>query len=475
MAFMDFLPQFGDNMDQSGVDDPTLQAINLKRKLALADSLRNQAVPQGQMVSGHYVRPSWTQSLAHGVNQYLANSTENEAIKNYGEAQKTRQSKMADVLSKLTPHEEQVQLDTVQAGGMPGVMQTQQIQPDVNAAIQGLTELDPNFGAKIAENRIAKALTPKEPMKIGAGEVLLDPNTMKPLYTAPNKPAAEHTPQIKQLIDLRNTLDPKSADYKIISDAIKKESTFAPNMTNMPIDMTAAQNIADLIGQNKMLPPTGRALQSNFNQTVMGLVKDKYPEWAIGGTQAQIKGLKDFTTGIPGNTVRSLNVAVNHLDTAQELANALNNNDIPTINKAANALSQATGSPTVTNFDSAKGIIADEVAKGVLGNGAGALADRIEFADKIRNSSSPAQLAGTIKTWQQLLAGQLGGLKQQYTSFGGSENDFNKKLSSRTQQVLGGIAPSHSTQSNIPAVGEIKSGYKFKGGNPADQNSWEKI
>ena len=50
MAFMDFLPQFGDNTDQSGVDDPTLAQINLKRKLALADSLRNSPELQGQMV-----------------------------------------------------------------------------------------------------------------------------------------------------------------------------------------------------------------------------------------------------------------------------------------------------------------------------------------------------------------------------------------------------------------------------------------
>jgi hypothetical protein len=341
-----------------------------------------------------------------------------------------------------------------------------------------MAQLNPDFGAKIAEARISKYLTPKEPVKLGAGEVLLDPNTMKPLYTAPNKPAVEHIPQIKQLLDIQKTLDPKSADYKIISDAIKHETTFAPNMANMPVDLVSAQKMAKLIGENKMLPPTGRALQSNFNQAVMGLVEDQYPDWKIGGTQAQIKGLKDFATGVPGNTVRSLNVAVNHLDTAKELSSALNNNDIPAFNKAANALSQATGSPTVTNFDAARNIIADEVAKGVLGNGAGSLADRAEFSDKIRNSSSPAQLAGTIDTWQKLLAGQLGGLKQQFKDVGGTENEFNRKISPRTQQVLGSIISSHtpqSTKANVPAIGEVRGGYKFKGGNPADQNSWEKM
>jgi len=93
MAFMDFLPQFGDNTDQS-VTDPTLQAINLKRKLALADSLRNTPMPQGQMVGNRYVKPSWTQYLAGAVDKGMANYQEDKALKEYAAAQKTQQEKL---------------------------------------------------------------------------------------------------------------------------------------------------------------------------------------------------------------------------------------------------------------------------------------------------------------------------------------------------------------------------------------------
>ena len=54
MAFMDFFPQFSDNTVPSS-NDATLAEINLKRKLALADSLRNTPAPQGQMVGNRYV------------------------------------------------------------------------------------------------------------------------------------------------------------------------------------------------------------------------------------------------------------------------------------------------------------------------------------------------------------------------------------------------------------------------------------
>ena len=101
MAFMDFLPQFGDNTDQSGLEDPTLQAINLKRKLALADSLRNTPELQGQMVSGRYVAPAWTQSLANVANKYIGNKISENAMKEYGTAQKAKEQKMADALKEF--------------------------------------------------------------------------------------------------------------------------------------------------------------------------------------------------------------------------------------------------------------------------------------------------------------------------------------------------------------------------------------
>lgn len=100
MALMDFFPTFSDNTTPSS-DDATLAQINLKRKLALADSLRNTPVPQGQMVSGHYVKPSWTQYLAGAVTQGLAGSREREALKEYADIVKSQEAKKQEGLSRL--------------------------------------------------------------------------------------------------------------------------------------------------------------------------------------------------------------------------------------------------------------------------------------------------------------------------------------------------------------------------------------
>lgn len=127
-----------------------------------------------------------------------------------------------------------------------------------------------------------------------------------------------------------------------------------------------------------------------------------------------------------GGTVRSLNVATSHLQILGTLADALNNGDIPAFNKIANEFSKQTGAPAVTNFESAKEIVGDEVAKAVVGT-TGALGDRDSIKQNIKNASSPAQLKGVINTYLGLMAGQQKGLQTQYEQ-GTRKKDFNRFL-----------------------------------------------
>jgi len=453
---MSFFPQ-DNTQDVSGLPvDDTMAQLELQRKLKMADLLKQAQEPQAQMVGGRYIRPSWTQKLAGLAKAYVGGKTEEEAMKNYGDYQKSKEAKMADILQGLTPHTETTELDVNQAGGMPGVMQTQTVQPDINATIQKMATFDPNFGAKIAEAKISKALTPKEPVKLGAGDVLLEPNTRHPLYTAPNNPAVERIPQIKQLLDIQKTLDPKSPDYKIISDAIKHETTFAPNVATIMPDKNQVENAAQMIANGQIKPLSGFAMRSPYGQAVMSRVNELNPDYRAGDIESSIKATKDFSTGKNGNTVRSLNVAVNHLDTLGQLSEALNNNDINLFNKLGNAYAQQTGNPIPTNFNAAKKIVADEIVKGIVGSGGG-VADREEAANSINAANSPAQLKGVIDTYKQLLGGQLSGLKQQYETTTGKK-DFNKFISPNTQKNIGDH--SQSVQSDIRSKADAILGGK---------------
>ena len=81
--------------------DDTMMQLELQRRLKFADALRNQEAPQGQMVSGHYVAPSWTQQLAGLANKYIGGQQEREAIKQYGDYKSAENTKMIDALKKF--------------------------------------------------------------------------------------------------------------------------------------------------------------------------------------------------------------------------------------------------------------------------------------------------------------------------------------------------------------------------------------
>ena len=81
--------------------DDSMAQLETQRKMKLAQALQNQQMPEGQMVSGHYVAPSWTQYLNTGVRNYQGQKKEQEAIKGYGDYQQSKQKRLADALQGL--------------------------------------------------------------------------------------------------------------------------------------------------------------------------------------------------------------------------------------------------------------------------------------------------------------------------------------------------------------------------------------
>jgi len=120
------------------------------------------------------------------------------------------------------------------------------------------------------------------------------------------------------------------------------------------------------------------------------------------------------------------NVALEHLDTLQELGNSLKNRDTQAINRVANFWKTQTGEPGPTSFEGAKQLVADEVVKAIVGSGGG-VHDREEAARTINAASSPAQLVGIIDTYKHLFGGQIKGLEQQYKAQS-KRDDFRERF-----------------------------------------------
>ena len=154
MAIMDFFPQFKDNtQDVSGLPaNDEMAKLELQRKLKMADALKNAEMPQGQMISGHYVAPSWTQQLANAYDTYKGKKSEEEALKGYGEYNKAKEQKMADALKQ---YEQDISPRTEQAPQQPTTIEgtTKEIAPNM-----GMVNAPPRTIPATANDRYAALL-----------------------------------------------------------------------------------------------------------------------------------------------------------------------------------------------------------------------------------------------------------------------------------------------------------------------------
>ena len=156
-------------------------------------------------------------------------------------------------------------------------------------------------------------------------------------------------------------------------------------------------------------------------------------------------------SGPQGNTIRSLNVVESHLKTMQELSTALGNGEMPRFNQIAQRWAEETGQSAPTNFDTAKQIVGTEIIKALGVAGAGTQQEREEAGNAFMRARSPQQIEGAINVVQSLLAGQLKGLRRQYTSSTGMpESSFDEMLEPETRQILGGGGGGGQTNGGSP-------------------------
>lgn len=291
-------------------------------------------------------------------------------------------------------------------------------------------------------------------------------------YISPDK--ALDSDNKSALVDAKFAqLDQKMSQSQLLHEAYtaRTQAQFEAAMAKMNASTTMTpemDSVAKGIAEGKLPPLSGYAARTPGASMIMSRVLELNPDYDATQYGTRQKAEKDFATGKNGNSVRSFNVALSHLDALSQLSDALDNGDTQMINKLGNAVGAATGSAAPTNFATAKQLVADEIVKAVTGS-AGALGDR-EGAQKVLDAAnSPAQLRGAIQTYQRLMAGQVEGMRHQYSATTGKDDFDDKYLS---PEVIGmvkrfgttGGAPAGATRISSDAdFNALPSGATFVG------------
>jgi hypothetical protein len=156
MANNPFITQADPMMSQTLID-PESQALQRQKQYAAALMQQNQQ-PQGQMIGGRFVAPSFTQQLSSAINPllgaYMLNQADTKQSQLTLENQALAQKNIADALRLSKGGEE-----TVYGAGMEGpTKEVTQIAPDSNAAIAKLlrpnaTAMETGLGTKLLERQ----------------------------------------------------------------------------------------------------------------------------------------------------------------------------------------------------------------------------------------------------------------------------------------------------------------------------------
>ena len=257
--------------------------------------------------------------------------------------------------------------------------------------------------------------------KIPAAEVAQGPIPTEPAVAKPGEAAAPVAPNAAPAAKpetAKGAVRPYDANDFIdryAMDAMNGKAPM-PSMSSSGLNPQQRAAVEKRIGE--LSQQTGTTVDRNAFKATQG---------------ANVANEKAFATGQQGNAVRSMNTAIDHMDTLREQIKKLPNGQYPAINDIITNYARATGDSRINSYDAAAGLIAAEVTKAIVANG-GTGNEREEKEKLLSVRNNPEALRGVLNSYTQLLGGQLHELKGQYEANGGK--NWDPKVSNRTMYAI---------------------------------------
>jgi hypothetical protein len=224
----------------------------------------------------------------------------------------------------------------------------------------------------------------------------------------------------------------------------------------------SVEDYARAVAEYRRAPLSGWIMKTPWGHDVMSQVLKLNPRYDEAQWISRTSGARALASGQLGNTLQSMSTVADHIGTLSELAEALKNKDSRTLNRLQNVLGTEFGWTGTVDFNAGKQIVADEIAKAVIG-GRNAERDREGLQASLDAANTPEQLASVIDTFETLIGGQFGSLHRRIVQGGlQSEEWFQGQLSDDAKDMFerherpGGRAGGRAAR-DTGAAGEVPS------------------
>lgn len=197
------------------------------------------------------------------------------------------------------------------------------------------------------------------------------------------------------------------------------------------------------------------SLRSGERALVTAAVRHVDPTWSMATFNARAQTLKDFTSGTGvANSLTSLNQLADHLKVLKDSFAAEQNGDMPGVNRFVNWVKTSLGHPEVTNAQTARTAVGEEVAR-LMRGGVGTEGEAKEWEQNFNVAGSPEQQFGAIATAQKLVRGRFGALKQRWHAAMKTDKGFEDFLEPAAQEMFG-ASGGGTAAPGAPAGGSAK-------------------
>jgi hypothetical protein len=214
------------------------------------------------------------------------------------------------------------------------------------------------------------------------------------------------------------------------------------------------QAVKDLIGSSY-----GNVGKANRDAFIKGAIKAGLSPSTLAQAQTMFAGTMAGERAL-GTQAGRISGAIGALKETVPLAiqasQAVDRTQFPSINSIEIAISRGTGDTNVVKFNAFNQALVNDYAM-IMRRG-GATTDE--------SSKRANEILTTAYSQGQYQAG-VDALNAEATAV---QNGLRS-----AKDVVSGKAPQGGISAAAPSVGTVKNGYRFKGGNPADPNSWEKV
>lgn len=184
----------------------------------------------------------------------------------------------------------------------------------------------------------------------------------------------------------------------------------------------------------------------------------KITEYDPSYTDARFDSMKSFIAGPDALRAQNFNTAINHMGVLMKAGDALNQNELPVLNKIANAYGIQTGTAAPVVYDNIAHYVGSELRKLYANSSGGSLPELEQIVKGLDKAQSPEQRNGVMTSNIDLMSGAMDSLANKKRTAMGLAYDANPILSPSAQQTLADMHKSpeqrqaEQAEANIPVI-----------------------